>query len=210
MGLSGPNSIPISGSTFTRLDALREIEAQNFVMYSLCCMGQKEDCFFAVLQKYEVDSAYYGANAQFTPPTPPNDGKYYRYKWNKINFGSGNSGATCGGCSGGVSTGTGGATYDSHLVEKWCLDPFIKSNDTQDETWAINLNERGLTGSYLPPGWSSTTTSSFKFRPIGANVNSSISTSGDIFHIARVCINQTGANSRVIYFWAENILDGTC
>jgi hypothetical protein len=57
---NGP--LPLDGTTSgDRLSKLRQIEAQNFVMYSLCCMGKKENCFFAVLQRYEPDTAYYGS-----------------------------------------------------------------------------------------------------------------------------------------------------
>lgn len=211
MGWSGPSGhTTYIGLTSDRITQIRDIEKQNFVMYSLCCMGQKEDCFFALLQKYEEDNSYYGAAATTTPPTAPNGAKMYRYKWNKINFISGNSGSICGGCSGACAATNNGPTYPSHQLEHWCLDPYIKSGLTQDNTWAINLNERGLTGLYLPPGWVSTTTGTFKFRPIGAPANGNISSSSDIYHIVRLCLNQVDANNRLIYFWAENIFDGTC
>jgi len=204
-----------------RLEKIREIEAQNFVMYSLCCMGKKEDCFFALLQRYEPDNTYYGVTGA-SDPILPGSAKFYRYKWNKILFEPGHEGVTCGTCgssgasgasgaSGNVAGGASGATAYSHQLEKWCLDPTTKSSDKQDDTWAINLNERGLSGAYLPPGWVSPTLSSFKFRPIGSTINSTFgSDGGDILHIARVCIEQIDAKTRVTSFWIENVLDGTC
>ena len=194
-----------------RLEKIREIEAQNFVMYSLCCMGKKEDCFFAVLQRYEPDNTYYGVTCA-PDPTLPGSAKFYRYKWNKILFEPGHEGVTCGTCgSSGASSGASGCTTYSHQLEKWCLDPSTKSSPTQDDTWAINLNERGLSGAYLPPGWVSPTSASFKFRPVGANTSSAIGVSGgDIKHIARVCIEQIDEKTRVTSFWIENVLDGLC
>lgn len=197
-----------------RLDKIREIEAQNFVMYSLCCMGKHEECFFAVLQRYEPDNTYYGVTCA-ADPTFPGSAKLYRYKWNKILFEPGHEGVTCGTCGSTATTqqqsGTSGCTTYSHQLEKWCLDPTTKSNDLQDDTWAINLNERGLSGAYLPPGWVSPTSASFKFRPIGASISSAIGTTGgDIKHIARVCIEQIDAKTKVTSFWIENVLDGLC
>ena len=204
-----------------RLEEIRKIEAQNFVMYSLCCMGKKEDCFFAVLQRYEPDNTYYGVTCA-PDPTLPGSAKFYRYKWNKILFEPGHEGVTCGTCgssgasggsveSQGQEAGISGCTAYSHQLEKWCLDPSKKSNSTQDDTWAINLNERGLSGAYLPPGWVTPTSASFKFRPVGANTSSAIGISGgDIKHIARVCIEQIDAKTRVTSFWIENVLDGNC
>jgi hypothetical protein len=210
-GASGPSGASAAAS---RLEEIRKIEAQNFVMYSLCCMGKKEDCFFAVLQRYEPDNTYYGVTGA-SDPIFPGSAKFYRYKWNKILFGPGYEGVTCGTCgssgASGASGGASGATAYSHRLEKWCLDPTTKSSDTQDDTWAINLNERGLSGAYLPPGWVSPSLSSFKFRPIGSTINATFgSNGGDISHIARVCIEQIDAKTRVTSFWIENVLDGTC
>jgi hypothetical protein len=215
---SGASGASGASAAAGRLEEIRKIEAQNFVMYSLCCMGKKEDCFFAVLQRYEPDNTYYGVTCA-PDPTLPGSAKFYRYKWNKILFEPGHEGVTCGECgsSGGSveSQGQGanisGCTTYSHQLEKWCLDPSKKSSPTQDDTWAINLNERGLSGAYLPPGWVTPTSASFKFRPVGANTSSAIGVSGgDIKHIARVCIEQIDAKTRVTSFWIENVLDGNC
>jgi hypothetical protein len=218
IGISGASGGSSGTSGTDRLEQIRQIEAQNFVMYSLCCMGKKEDCFFAVLQRYEPDTAYYAglsgssggsSSSGVSGPTFSNDAKFYRYKWNKITF-NGNTGSS--GLTGesGASGSSGGGTYSAHQLEKWQLDPTVKSNGTQDNTWAINLNERGLTAGYLPPGWVATTTGSFDFRPIGAGSGASFSTSADIMHIARVCVEQVDAENSVAYFWAENIVDGEC
>jgi len=207
----------ILGSSSERLEKIRSIEAQNFVLYSLCCLGQKEDCFFAVLQRYEPDSTYYGLSGGSGGTTFDGGAKYYRYKWNKIEFASGITGSSgaSGGSSGssgssGATCGPNGSTYTAHQLEKWSLSCSIKSSSTQDDTWAINLNERGLTGQYLPPGWVKPTTGTFKFRPIGAVDSSTFNSSADIFHIARVCVKQISPNESVTYFWAENIVDGIC
>lgn len=183
-----------------RLQKMRSIEAQNFITYSLCCMGKQEDCFFAVLQRYEPDKTYTVAEQ-----TLPSNAKFYRYKWNKIIFNSGASGGLSG-SSGGIS----GSCAYVHQLEKWSLDPTIKSGITQDNTWAINLNERGLSANSLPPGWVTTTQTNFSYRPIGVKTSASYSSSGNINHIVRMCIENIDSDNKVTYFWAENVLDGEC
>ncbi len=202
------SSLATAGSNSDRLTKLRQIEAQNFVMYSLCCLG-KEDCFFAALQRYEPDYTYAGSsggNPGGQGATYPADAKFYRYKWNKLIFTSGSTGSSGGNCG-----SSGGSENYAAQIENWSLDSVTKSSEDQDKTWAINLNERGLSDSYLPPGWVSPTSSKFKFRPIGANTTDSpAQESADIFHIARVCLQQVDANNKVAYFWAENVIDGNC
>jgi hypothetical protein len=173
------------------LDYQRKMELQNFISYSLCCMGDDHDCFFAVLQRYEVDST------KTFPATVR--GKSYRYKWNKLIFGG----------TGSVPIGSEGSTT-FHQIEGWSYD-VLRSSPTQDRTWAINLNERGLTPGYLPPGWVNPTQSGFSYRPIGASGASpiAIGTAGNIFHIAKICKYADGDNY-VYYFTAENVVDGTC
>ena len=194
------------GASADNLTLIRNIELQNFVLYSLCCMGKKEDCFFAVLTKYEEDSSL------IQDQTNDNIPKKYRYKWNKIQFG-GASGAS-GYCACG-SSGASGST-GAHMLENWCLDPYIKSSETQDSTWAININERGLTSgniNYLPPGWLPlSTTSTFYYRPIGSKQSPPAKgLSGEsIAHFVRLCRERIDANNTITYFWAENIVDGTC
>lgn len=204
------------------LDQIRNIEKQNFIMYALCCMGKREDCFFAALTRYEPDSAYYtGTAGSFSGgPSLDNDARFYRYKWNKLIYcgttgisgscGSSSNFLLTGSCGPSGLSGPTGCTHQAHQLERWSFDPTIKASDLQDETWAINLNERGLSSAYLPPGWVETNTGSFKFRPIGANDGPDFSPAADIYHIARVCIEQVDAKRRVVYFWAENTLDGEC
>ena len=177
-----------------RLELLRKIELQNFVMYSLCCMGQRDECFFAVLQRYEIDN---------TKGFSGSTNYMYRYKWNKIAF-EGPTGA-CGGSS--STTGTTGATVYFHHLENWSLDS-LKSGETQDSSWAININERGLSADYLPPGWvSSPLPAGFKYRAIGAKKLGL--TAENINHIAKICKYTDGFNY-FYYFIAENVVDGIC
>jgi hypothetical protein len=185
-----------------RLDLLRKIETQNFVMYSLCCMGTRsDDCFFAVLQEYAVD---FGLTGYFNnlPVPNPGDAKKYMYRWNKLTFVGGT----------GYTASTGGTGY---MIEGWTLDPLIKSGLTLDNSWAININERSLTGpsglslAYLPPGYASDCVPSyFKYRPIGVAGNS-FGASGYINHIVRLCRNNDPLNG-FYYFTVENTLDGCC
>lgn len=176
-----------------QLEQYRKIELQNFVAYVLCCMGKKEEeCFFAVLQRYEEDSSV-------NQPAGPNGSKVYRYKWNKLLF---------------DNTGISGASGFTgfHKIENWSLDG-VRSSANQDSTWAINLNERGMTSgslSYLPPGYvTSCIPTNFRYRAIGARTDQTGITAENIFHIAKICKYSDGQNS-LYYFTAENVVDGCC
>lgn len=192
-----------------RLTQLRNIELQNFIMYTLCCMGKKrEESFFAVLTKFEVDSSS-------TQPNNPS-GKIYRYRWNKLKFNSKYD-----------ENGPVGLTgYYFNEIEKWSLDS-EKSSTNQDDTWAINTNERGLSAGYLPPGWVYQPPTGFYLRPIGLKTDSFdpiLNTSGDIFHIVKMYkipleelllksnnnLYREYAGKYLYYFSAENVLDGRC
>ena len=198
------NLVGASGAA-ARLEEIRRIELQNFIMYSLCCMGKKEEeCFFAALLRYEEDSNCPAGNSV---------GKKYRYKWNKLSF-EGTTGSTSGISGGTGNSGGSGASGGScgidlfYQVEKWGFD-ILKSSNTQDDTWAINLNERGLTTGYIPTGYiSSCAPAGFKLRPIGAKATT-LSTGEDIFHIVKLC-KYTDGNNYVYYFTAENAFDGCC
>ena len=65
-----------------RVEQLRQIELQNFVMYSLCCMGIKdeEESFFAELEAYEEDN-----DVTVIQPTDPVI-KKWRYRWRELKF----------------------------------------------------------------------------------------------------------------------------
>lgn len=183
-----------------RTEKIRDIELQNFIMYSLCCMGQKnqEDCFFAALTRYEED---------INCPEGTDVGKKYRYAWNKLKF-EGTTGA-CGGIQGecGGSGASCGIQY-FYQMEKWVYDS-LKSSSTQDDTWAINLNERGLTAGYIPAGYiSSCAPTNFNLRPIGSK-SETVEAAEDIFHIVKIC-KYVENNNILYYFDAQNAFDGCC
>lgn len=211
LGIRYDNFLKTLGATADRLSKIREIEIQNFIMYSLCCMGQKStESFFAALTEYELD------NVTKQPSTV--EGNFYRYKWHKLKFDS-PYGAS--GPSGG--SGSCGGTYYFHQVESWAYDPTEMSSATQDDSWAINLNERGLTSSYLPPGWITPAPLGFRLRPIGANTET-IGACGSIFHIVKMfkqpldellvnsnnTVYEEYAGKYMYYFTAENAFDGVC
>ena len=177
-----------------QLDLYRKIELQNFIAYVLCCMGKKEqESFFAVLQRFEVDNTkgFSGTNNVM-----------YRYKWTKIDFD-----APKGSCGSSGLCGASGMTLAFHQLENWGLSP-IGSSSFQDDTWAININERGLTGNYLPPGWDgSCLPVGFSYRPIGASEAGLLF--GDIKHFVKMFKYAQG-NSYFYYFTAENVVDGCC
>jgi hypothetical protein len=202
------NNTGKTGST-DRLDLMRKIEKQNFVMYVLCCMSKQEQSFFALLTQYERDNK----------SLPSNEYGPYRYNWVKVNFKSPY------GSTGPALTGP-GSTYYIHQVEKWEKDGVWKGSATQDDTWAINLNERmmGLpaTNDYFAPGWVKPT-GNFKWRPVGVK-NSSFSTSGQIQHLVKMNmvpytdllfdshnkIDSTQLGKYLYYFIVENVVDGSC
>jgi hypothetical protein len=201
-----------SSSSSDRLTLMRQIEKQNFIMYVLCCMAKQEQSFFALLTRYEKDNSL-----SLTDNYP------YRYKWVKVNFNSAynSNGPTT------TNPPRAGGTYYIHQVEKWEKDGIWKSSETQDDTWAINLNERmaGLTaynGTYFAPGWIKPS-GNFKWRPVGAQ-GSSISTSGDIVHLVKMnmipytdllldsqnTVDKTQMGKYLYYFTVENVVDGSC
>lgn len=205
-----------------RLETFRKIEKENFVMYALCCMSKEENCFFAKLTKYELDKTY-GAGLSGSPGLGVIGGISgstfipYRYKWVKLNFNS-----TYGDTGPVNYSGTGGTAYFCHNVEAWEEDPLVKSSSTQDNTWAINLNERSIGTKYLPPGWvPSALPQGFYWRPVGAN---SFPSDGNIRHIVKMCavpVSDLMLDSRqnvpsnylgqyLYYFTAENVVDGSC
>lgn len=211
-----------------RLETLRKIERENFVMYVLCCMSKQEECFFAKLTKYELDKTYgcglSGGNcADISRIGGISGATYipYRYNWVKLNFNS-QYGET--GPSG--TLGSGGTAYFFHNIEAWKEDPLIRGSTFQDNSWAINLNERSIGNSYLPPGWVANLPQNFKWRPIGAITKSGTfnGASGDIRHIVKMCalpVSDLLLDSRqlvpsnyigqyVYYFTAENVVDGEC
>jgi hypothetical protein len=188
----------LSGSE-KQLEQLRQIELQNFVAYSLCCMGSKqtEDCFFALLTRYEIDctKGYSGAGP-----------RAYRYQWRKLEFDTTGlpSGMGATGCVG--PSGPSGAKY-FHQVENWSWSG-ERSSYSQDNSWAINLNERGITGDYYPPGWvAGCLPTGFAYRPIGAKERGF--TAEEISHVAKLCKYTDGLNV-MYYFIAENVVDGCC
>jgi hypothetical protein len=191
-----------------RLKQIRNIELQNFIMYSLCCMGNRNESFLAALTAFQEDLAFVGAQNTTT------FGKKYRYKWNKLVFGlTGTTGSF--GLPVGGSGASCGSTY--YQVEYWGLDPVVKSSETQDDTWAINLNERGITPGYVAPGWvGECIPSGFEYRPIGAQTypltgiaGTQSGLCGSVFHVVRMHKQSDGKNS-FYYFTAENVIDGCC
>lgn len=208
----------LSGNSFSNpnLELIRKIEKQNFILYTLCCMGDdSDDSFFAELVRYAPDQN----------PINAENGKglKFRYQWKGLKYTTKNT------------TGNGGGTYYTD-VENWEYDPNLQSSGGTyiagatlgDSTWAINLNERtaGLgTPDYYPPGWVSTNLpSGFKFRPVGAYGPTFGASGGIISHIVKMyrtsadhLLASSGITTppdligaKMYYFTAENVTDGTC
>jgi len=207
----------LSGSSANnQLELIRKIELQNFVMYSLCCMGEdSDDSFFAVLTSYNQNTVIDSQASNIK----------WVYGWNKINF----SPVT-------PSSNPNQIYSDKDVMElsHWVLDPNVKSAATPDSTgvntFAINLNESNNTvGGQTPmyaPGWNSPP-SGFSYRPIGLKSTQVVNTTGTINHVVKMykkswknVFNTSGItlsnwnssydNKYLYYFTAENVLDGTC
>jgi len=198
-----------SGSN--QLELIRKVELQNFVMYSLCCMGQdQDDSFFAVLTSYKFDNGI--------DPTGTN--RKWIYGWNKINFAPKNQGDS----SQIYSSG------DVMDISHWVLDPNIKSTSNQYDTYAININESGNRNTSgaatYSPGWIFPP-NGFNYRPIGLPSSSGVASSGQVYHFVKMykkswqtIFGSAGVplsdwdssydNKYLYYFTAENVIDGTC
>jgi hypothetical protein len=191
-----------------QLELIRKIELQNFVMYSLCCMGNdSDDSFFAVLTSYNQNVIIDSTSSNIK----------WLYGWNKINFAP----VTNSGDPNQIYTPT-----DVMQLSHWSLDPNIKSSTSVDHTFAINLNEaNNVTGIYAP-GWN-TPPAGFQYRPIGVAATWTPSSNTtikhfvkmykkswkDVFNTATITLSDpspTYENKYLYYFTAENILDGTC
>jgi len=215
--------VRLSGSTANnQLELIRKIELQNFVMYSLCCMGNdSDDSFFAVLTSVTANNSVidtYGTGIKFL------------YGWNKINFAP----VTPSNDPNKIYNNT-----DVMQLSHWVLDPNIKSaptpTSTSVDTYAINLNEATnslgppdpIDAARFAPGWNAPT-SGFKYRPIGVLASwTDISSTTPIKHVVKMykkswkeVFNTSGVTlsdwhpsydaKSLYYFSAENILDGTC
>jgi hypothetical protein len=204
-------------SAGSQIELIRKIELQNFILYSLCCMGSAaDDSFFAMLTSYHQSSDYDNDSTN----------RKWLYGWSKIKF-------------------TGGSVAPepedifNMLGTGWTFDNSESSGSYSSSSdlsrFAINLNEVGnvggstTTGSVLSPGWAttnSTSSSSFNYRPIGAKSNITNFVTGDIKHIVKMYkkswqqifaesgytgpVDPADAGNILYYFTAENIVDGAC
>jgi hypothetical protein len=201
----------------SQIELIRKIELQNFILYSLCCMGSAADeSFFAMLTSYHRNSDYDNDSTD----------RKWLYGWSKIKFT-------------GSSVSPEPEDIFNMLGTGWTFDNSESSGSYSSASdlsrFAINLNEVGnvggstTTGSVLSPGWAatnSTSSSSFNYRPIGAKSNITNFVTGDIKHIVKMYkkswqqifaesgytgpVDPADAGNILYYFTAENIVDGAC
>lgn len=201
----------------SQIELIRKIELQNFILYSLCCMGSAADeSFFAMLTSYHRNSDYDNDSTD----------RKWLYGWSKIKFT-------------GSSVSPEPEDIFNMLGTGWTFDNSESSGSYSSSSdlsrFAINLNEVGnvggstTTGSVLSPGWAttnSTSSSSFNYRPIGAKSNITNFVTGDIKHIVKMYkkswqqifaesgytgpVDPADAGNILYYFTAENIVDGAC
>ena len=164
----------IRKSDVSKLDQMKEIERQNFILYVLCCVkdieDEQEETFFARITGWTEDTTLPTVRGYNGEPLK------YRYSWKKLQILIGLSDTT-----------TDFPYYTNPEAERWFA---TDSSDPEDiKTWAINLNERvNTTGSqsssgYYAPGWyaQNLTQSLFDYvtyRPIG-NRAGDLQTSAD-------------------------------
>jgi hypothetical protein len=213
----------IEGSdTNSKLELIRKIELQNFVLYSLCCMGNPlesgEETFFAKLtgvSSTPID-VYDGNNTK----------RKFLYTFKKLKFVPKKN----------TISDPDGSNFDFKSI--YCMHSntagwtFDNSENPNGEA-AINLNEIENDGpltsnsSFISPGWFYTTPAqvNIKYRPIGTN-NASGSDFDEIKHIVKMhkkpilkLLREGGYTGsvkeeyleRVLYYFdAQNILDGAC
>lgn len=221
-------------STKSQLELIRKIEAQNFILYTLCCIGNEgeESSFFAKLHSF-----VYGITYDIQPRTQRN----WLYTWTKIvptirRKEDGNTILN-------EPAGNTFSDYDMKHLRGWTYDLNETSGFTFDENnahkFAININERGATGdinlenSFFNPGWAKPL-GGFKYRPIGIKGNETIYVgegqptdgySGPVSQIVRMykkswisllseagvtLIDPSYIGKNLYYFSSENVLDGSC
>lgn len=126
------------GVTNDKLIKIRNIEKQNFIMYTLCCVDESEESFFAQIYGYKPEVSTYDSKGRSNEPLK------YLYAWNKINCNVTFSGTT--------------PSYDFRALENWKKDDKEKTNEEDITTFAINTNERTNSKSafgkgFYAPGW---------------------------------------------------------
>jgi hypothetical protein len=225
-------------ASLNKLDQIKEIEKQNFILYVLCCIkevDEQEETFFARITGWTPDTE---TGYSSLPTGYNNEPLIYRYSWKRLEI---NIDAT--------DPANGFVKYTTPEHERWAT---VDEGSTDDiTTWAINLNERrnqhdyGQGSGYYAPGWYglNLTQSLFdyvNYRPIG-NRTGGLTTEestpivGD-YHIVRMTkvpfskiIKQAKNYSSVItddetlqsflsaaagkylyYFEMANITDGPC
>lgn len=204
-----------------QLALIKKIEAQNFILYSLCCMGEEDTSFFALL-----DSYYYNSDYDINPKTE----RSWLYGWKKIVPQKITT-------QGALLPGGTFTDVDMKLMRGWTFDNSETSGPYAPENYhkyAINLNERGNSGSattpdsHFNPGWEQSS-GGFKYRPIGIKGNATSFTTnnqgGSAFQVVKMykkswisVLSEAGitmmdegySGKNLYYFISENVVDGTC
>jgi hypothetical protein len=145
----------------TKLEQMKEIERQNFILYVLCCVkdieDEQEETFFAAITGWVPDPTHVDTLGYNGEPLR------YRYSWKKIQ----------------ISINLSDLTLDFPYYTNPEMDRWERTGGSVEEditTWAINLNERtnyvGSQNGYYAPGWyaknlTETLFNYVTYRPIG-------------------------------------------
>lgn len=146
----------------SKIDQMKEIEKQNFILYVLCCVKElddvQEETFFAQITGWKRDETLYNWAGYNGEPL------IYRYSWNRIAINLGPN-----------DVSSGFPYYTNPEMERWVR--VSEGSDPEDiNTWAINLNERTNNAyqqeGYYAPGWYANNLNESLFndvtyRPIG-------------------------------------------
>jgi len=161
-----------------KLDQMKEIERQNFILYVLCCVkdieDEQEETFFAAITGWKEDTTFPVGRGYNGEPLK------YRYSWKKLEFNISPNDIT-----------NNFPFYTTPEMERW--ERTSGSVEEDITTWAINLNERvNAQGSqygsgYYAPGWyannlTETVFDYVTYRPIG-NLTGDLQTTATIVNL---------------------------
>ena len=123
----------------------KEIENYNLVAYVLCCnKGMEEETFYAILTGYKPDDRV-PADSSYLSETYANAPSAWTYRWCKLKYDAQ------------YEDQNDDLTYAMNELTKWKLDTTEKTNENDETSWAVNLNERRNAGRgdrhYFGPGW---------------------------------------------------------
>lgn len=139
------NTIQDTGGESEILKRSKEIENYNLVAYVLCCnKGMEEETFYAILTGYKPDERV-PTDTSYLSNTSAGGPSAWTYRWCKLKYDAQ------------YEDQNDDLTYAMNELTQWKLDTTEKTNEDDETSWAVNLNERRNAGRgdrhYFGPGW---------------------------------------------------------